>query len=81
MRTTLQTYNAMQIGVFDVLQQKQLQLADRRDHVTTLQRAHLAHLDLQQLLAGSQPGAALERLVEGAGDTPTIRGADPGVVR
>lgn len=80
-RTTLQTYNAMQIGVFDVLQQKQLQLADRRDHVTTLQKAHLAHLDLQQLLAGSQPGAVLERLVEGAGDTPTIRGADPGVVR
>lgn len=80
-RTTLQTYNAMQIGVFDVLQQKQLQLADRRDHVTTLQKAHLAVLDLQQLLAGSQPGAALERLVEGASDTPTIRGANPGVVR
>lgn len=80
-RTTLQVYNAMQIGVFDVLQQKQLQLADQRDHTATLRAAHLAALDLRQLLAGSQPGTALEHLVEGAGDTPTLRGGDAGVVR
>ena len=80
-RTTLQTYNAMQIGVFEVLLQTQLQLADQRDHVATLRQAHLARLDLQQLLAGSQPGTALERLVEGQADTPTIRGSGPGVVR
>ena len=80
-RTTLQTYNAMQIGVFEVLLQQQLQLTDQRDHVGTLRQAHLARLDLQQLLAGSQPGTALERLVEGSADTPTIRGGNPGVVR
>jgi len=59
-RTTLQTYNAMQIGVFDVLRQKQLQLADGRDHVATLRDAHLARLDLQELLAGGMPAAAMQ---------------------
>lgn len=54
-RTTVQTYNAMQIGAFDVLAQRRLQLADQREYVTTLRDAHLARLDLQQLLAGSLP--------------------------
>jgi outer membrane protein TolC len=54
-RTTVQTYNAMQIGAFDVLAQRRVQLADQREYVTTLRDAHLARLDLQQLLAGSLP--------------------------
>jgi outer membrane protein, heavy metal efflux system len=54
-RTTLQTYNAMQIGAFDVLAQRQLQLRDRAEAVRTLQRAHRARLALQQLLAGGMP--------------------------
>lgn len=57
-RTTLQTYNAMQIGVFDVLAQKRLQLADAGDYVQTLQAAHQAQLDLRELLAGGSPEAA-----------------------
>ncbi len=58
LRTTLQTYNAMQIGVFDVLVQRQQQLLDAREHVATLRDAHLARLDLQQLLAGGLPATA-----------------------
>ncbi|MBL8756210.1 MAG: TolC family protein [Planctomycetes bacterium] len=57
--TTLQTYNAMQIGVFDVLQQQRLQLADRRELVQSLRAAHQARIDLQELLAGSLPESAL----------------------
>jgi hypothetical protein len=45
----------MQICAFDVLAQKQLQLADARDYVVTLRDAWRARLDLQQLLAGSRP--------------------------
>lgn len=58
LRATVQNYNAMQIGVFDVLAQRRLQLADNREYVTTLRDAHLARLDLQALLAGSLPAAA-----------------------
>ncbi|MEO6594196.1 MAG: TolC family protein, partial [Planctomycetota bacterium] len=59
-RTTLQHYNAMQIGIFDVLLEKQQQLADGREYVLTLRLAHLARLDLQTLLAGSLPADALQ---------------------
>jgi cobalt-zinc-cadmium efflux system outer membrane protein len=55
LRTTLQTYNAMQIGAFDVLLQRQQQVVDQREHLATLRDAHLARLDLQQLLAGGMP--------------------------
>lgn len=58
LRTTLQNYNAMQIGVFDVLAQRRQQIADQREYVTTLRDAHLARLDLQELLAGSLPASA-----------------------
>ncbi|MFY9342168.1 MAG: TolC family protein [Planctomycetota bacterium] len=57
-RTTLQHYNAMQIGVFDVLAQRRLQLADQREHATTLAAAHRARLDLQELLAGAWTASA-----------------------
>lgn len=58
LRTTVQNYNAMQIGVFDVLAQRRQQLQDQREYVTTLRDAHLARLDLQALLAGSLPATA-----------------------
>lgn len=59
LRTTLQHYNAMQIGAFEVLQQKQQQLADGGEYVSLLREASLAHLDLLELLAGSIPDNAL----------------------
>ncbi|MBL8747817.1 MAG: TolC family protein [Planctomycetes bacterium] len=55
LRTTLQTYNAMQIGVFDVLRQRRLELADQLEHTAVLRDALRARLDLQQLLAGAMP--------------------------
>lgn len=58
LRDTLQNYNAMQIGVFDVIVQKQQQLAAVREHVTSLRDAWLARLDLEELLAGSLPDGA-----------------------
>jgi outer membrane protein, heavy metal efflux system len=54
-RATLKNYNAMQIGAFEVLAQKQLQLTDERAAVEIWRQAHEARLDLQQLLAGSDP--------------------------
>jgi hypothetical protein len=54
-RTTLQVYNAMQIGAFDVLEQKVLHHMDRIEHLATLRMAHEARLDLGQLFAGSLP--------------------------
>ena len=64
-RTTTQSYNAMQIGAFDVLEAQQLLLADERDQANTALAAWRAVLDLQQLLAGSQPSRALDRLGDG----------------
>ena len=57
-RGTVQQYNAMQIGAFDVLRQRQLQLAETREYVDTLRLAHHARLDLQELLAGGLPPSA-----------------------
>jgi outer membrane protein, heavy metal efflux system len=54
-RTTLQVYNAMQIGAFDVLEQNVLHHMDRIEHLATLRMAHEARLDLGQLFAGSLP--------------------------
>lgn len=59
-RKTLQHYNAMQIGAFDVLRARQQQLLDERELLTTLREAHLARLDLQELLAGSMTRARLD---------------------
>lgn len=55
LRGTVQQYNAMQVGAFDVLRHRQLQLAEQREQVELLRRAHLARLDVQQLFAGSLP--------------------------
>jgi cobalt-zinc-cadmium efflux system outer membrane protein len=51
-RETLQNYNAMQIGVFDVFIVKEEEIAAQRAHVETLRDALLAGLDLEELLAG-----------------------------
>jgi cobalt-zinc-cadmium efflux system outer membrane protein len=57
---TLQSYNAMQIGAFDVLRAKELERDAEREHVETLRDAWLARLDLQELLAGALPRARAE---------------------
>ncbi len=69
-RATLQHYNAMQIGAFDVLHEKQRQLADVREYVTTLRDAHQARLDLMELLAGGSPMAAQDPGLPAATGTP-----------
>ncbi|HEX6813889.1 MAG TPA: TolC family protein [Planctomycetota bacterium] len=71
-RTTLQHYNAMQIGVFDVLRAKQQQIADERDHATTLHHAHLARLELLELLAGGMPQHAPPPMAAIQSNSPTI---------
>ena len=50
---TTQTFNAMQIGAFDVLDAKAAEADARREHVETLAAAWRARLDLAELLAGS----------------------------
>lgn len=52
-RETLRNYNAMQIGVFDVLLARQQQSEAARSYVETLREAWLARMDLEELLAGS----------------------------
>ncbi|MCA8965215.1 MAG: TolC family protein [Planctomycetes bacterium] len=64
---TLQNYNAMQIGVFQVLAQKQQQLAAVREHLATLRDCWLARIDLEELLAGSIPPDASSTYWPGAG--------------
>jgi cobalt-zinc-cadmium efflux system outer membrane protein len=52
-RETLQNFNAMQIGAFDVLRSRQDEAEAGREFVETLRDAWLARLDLAELLAGS----------------------------
>lgn len=58
LRDTMRDYNAMQIGAFDVIVQKQRQLDTVREQAMTLRDAWLARLDLEELLAGSLPDGA-----------------------
>ena len=64
---TIQNYNAMQIGAFEVLAQKQQQLAASREHMTTLRDTWLTRIDLEELLAGSVPNDAMTTFWPGAG--------------
>jgi cobalt-zinc-cadmium efflux system outer membrane protein len=50
---TMQTFNAMQIGAFDVIDAKEGEADARREHAETRAAAWLAILDLSELLAGS----------------------------
>jgi outer membrane protein, heavy metal efflux system len=50
---TLQFFNAMQIGAFDVLNAKQQQMDAKREFIETVRDAWLVSLDLKELLAGS----------------------------
>ncbi|MBK6939012.1 MAG: TolC family protein [Planctomycetes bacterium] len=50
---TLQNYNAMQIGAFEVLLAKQQEIQAGREYVETLRDAHLARLDIEELIAGN----------------------------
>ena len=52
-RETLQSFNAMQIGAFDVLRARQDEADAGGEFVETLRDAWLARLDLAELLAGS----------------------------
>lgn len=51
-RETLRNYNAMQIGVFEVLAAKQQEIDAAREGVELLRDAWLARRDLEELLAG-----------------------------
>jgi hypothetical protein len=57
---TLQNYNAMQIGAFEVLRARQQQLAAAGEHLGIVREAWLCRLDLEELFAGSVPRAALQ---------------------
>lgn len=61
-REGLQFYNAMQIGAFDILRAKRLQIDAQREHVETRREALLAELDVHELLAGSLNHGRIEGL-------------------
>jgi cobalt-zinc-cadmium efflux system outer membrane protein len=74
---TLRNYNAMQIGVFDVLVVKEREIAARRDHVERARDARLARIDLEELLAGHlnrERVAALPARTLPAASSPTTGG-------
>ena len=72
-RETVQNYNAMQIGAFEVLQQKQQQLTAARDYLDTLRELWLVRIDLDELLAGAVPAAAQQPFWPGGGDAAAGR--------
>lgn len=49
---TLQYYNAMQIGAFDVITAKQQEIEAGGEYIELMREARLARLDLEELLAG-----------------------------
>lgn len=59
---TLQFFNAMQIGAFDVLHAKQLEMDAKREYIETSRDAWLVQFDLQELLAGSLNPVRLEAM-------------------
>jgi cobalt-zinc-cadmium efflux system outer membrane protein len=61
-RETLQQYNAMQVGAFEVLTAQQQEAEALREHVETLREAWTARLDLEELLAGSFNGGRVDGL-------------------
>jgi outer membrane protein, heavy metal efflux system len=52
-RETVQQYNAMQIGAFEVLSARQQEAEAQLEHLETVRDAWLARLDLEELIAGS----------------------------
>lgn len=61
-RETLRNYNAMQIGVFDVLLAKQQEIETTHTYVETLRDAWIARVDLEELLAGSLNDARISHV-------------------
>ncbi len=59
-RETLRNYNAMQVGVFDVLRAQGAEIGAERHAVALLAEAWKARLDLEELLAGSANDARIE---------------------
>lgn len=69
---TMQMFNAMQIGAFDVLDAKEGETDARREHVETLVAAWRSRLDLAELLAGSLDRERLDDLhLPEAAEQPT----------
>ena len=56
MSHTLREYNAMQVGVFQLLQARREQLEGKRAYVRTLRDYWQARTTLEQLLAGRLAG-------------------------
>ncbi|SEM61112.1 Outer membrane protein TolC [Stigmatella aurantiaca] len=69
MRQTLLQYNAMQIGIFQVLQARREQLDAELAYVGLLQEHWTAQAALDALLAGRRAGAP-----QGAGTAPSLAG-------
>ncbi len=55
MLQTLQQYNAMQIGAFHVLEQREAEIHDERKALDLWQAAWIAHWDWEQCVAGAAP--------------------------
>ena len=57
---TMQSYNAMQIGAFDVLSTRREELATTGRHIAALRGGWIARLDLEELLAGNYDARVME---------------------
>jgi outer membrane protein TolC len=55
MIATLQQYNAMQIGAFDVLRERSHELQQELSALDLWEEAWIARLDLERLLLGATP--------------------------
>ncbi len=75
-RETLQNYNAMQIGAFDVLSAKRRELDVEAEHVSALRELAVARLDLAELLAGNLNDERLSDATHGTGAARAPRRGD-----
>lgn len=71
MQQTLLQYNAMQVGIFQLLQARREELNTELTYVETLRDYWTARAALDALLAGSRVGAPM-----GAGDSSSFAGGD-----
>jgi len=70
-------FNAMQVGVFQLLEARRLELEARRRAIEAIEQYELAAIDLRQLLSGRMPPNALE--AEAATPRTAPAGAELGV--
>jgi outer membrane protein TolC len=74
MRQTLLQYNAMQVGVFQVLQARQQELDTELAYVETLREYWSAKAALDALLAGHTPAFAVMASPRASGASVTAGG-------